>query len=69
MPKTVKELFNSNIDLSEVSIITAKFDEFMTYQCDNAESLPDVILEAELIDYELDFNADEGEVYLDIICK
>ena len=69
MPKTVKELFNSDIDLSEVSVITAKFGGFMTCQCDNAESLPDMVLEAELIDYEIVFDDDEGMVYLEIECK
>lgn len=69
MPKTVKELFNSDIDLSEVSIITARLSSFMTYQCDNAESLPDVVLNAKLVDYEIIFDDDEGMVYLDIECE
>ena len=69
MPKTVKELFNSDVDLSEVGVITAKLGGFMTCQCDNAESLPDVVLEAELIDYEIIFDDDEGMVYLEIDCK
>ena len=69
MPKTVKELFETDIDLSEVSVITAILGGFMTCQCDNVESLPEVILNAELVDYELDFDEDEGMVYLEIKCE
>lgn len=69
MPKTVKELFNSDIDLSEVSIITARLGGFMTCQCDNAESLPDVVLNAKLVDYEIIFDEDEDMVYLEIECE
>ena len=66
---TVRELFNSNINLSEVSVITAKFGGFMTCQCDSMESLPDIVLEAKLIDYEIVFDEDEGMVYLEIDCE
>ena len=67
--QTVKEFLDSTVNLSEVTVITAKLGGSTTYQCDNVESLPEAVLNANLVDYELDFDSDEGAVYLDLICE
>jgi hypothetical protein len=62
---TIKELFETTLNEQEIDVITVHYP-FGKEQYDNYESIPfkAVILE----DYEIDYDADEGLVYLDIFC-
>ena len=61
---TIKELFETTLNEQEIDVITVHYT-FGKVQYDNYESIPfkGLILE----DYEIDYDADEGMVYLDII--
>ena len=65
--KTVREVLATDIDTSEVEVITIANHE--VNQFDNIESIPDNLLEAECIDYEIDYDADMGSVFLNIFCR
>jgi hypothetical protein len=62
---TIKELFETTLNEQDIDVITVHYP-FDKVQYDNYESIPfkAVIIE----DYEIDFDADEGMVYLDIFC-
>lgn len=68
--KTVRELVAQDIDTTEVDIITIYYDKnIIKSQVDNFESLDDEYLNAEVLDYEIEYDTDFGIVYLDITCK
>ena len=64
---TVKELFDNSINVNDVDVITLHKGDTAT-QCDNVESLTDYYND-KVVDYEIDFDSDEGVVYLDIIVE
>jgi hypothetical protein len=61
---TIKELFDTTFNEQNIDVITIHYP-FGKAQYDNYESIPfkGLIIE----DYEVDYDADEGMVYLDII--
>jgi hypothetical protein len=61
---TIKELFDTTLNEQNIDVITIHYP-FGKAQYDNYESIPfkGLIIE----DYEVDYDADEGMVYLDII--
>ena len=68
--KTVRELIAKDIDTTEVDIITIYYDKnIIKSQVDNIESLDDEYLNAEVVDYEIDYDTDFNVVYLDIMCR
>ena len=66
--KTVREVLATDIDTSEVEVITISKLNSSTNQFDSIESIPDNLLDAECVDYEIDYDADMSAVFLDIIC-
>ena len=64
----VKEFFDKQIVKDEIDIITITND-FMTQQCDSVDELLDIWMCKKVKDYEIDYDTDEGVVYLDIICE
>ena len=62
---TIKELFETTLNGQDIDIITVHYP-FGKVQYDNGESIPfqAVIIE----DYEIEYDADEGMVYVDIYC-
>jgi hypothetical protein len=64
----VKELFEKQIIKDEIDIITITND-FMTQQCDSVDELLDTWLDKKVKDYEIDYDSDEGMVYLTIYCE
>ena len=65
--KTVREVLATDIDTSEVEVIT--ITNRGVNQFDNIESISDNLLDAKCIDYEIDYDADMGSVFLNIICR
>lgn len=63
---TIKELFETTLNGQDIDIITVHYKS-TTEQCDNYESIThkNVIVN----DYEIDYDADEGIVYLDIYAE
>jgi hypothetical protein len=63
---TIKELFETTLTDEGVDVITVHY-KHTTEQCDNYGSIThkDIIVG----DYEIDFDADEGMVYLDIYAE
>lgn len=61
---TIKELFETTLNGQDIDLITVHYKSTVE-QCDNYESIThkNVIVS----DYEIDYDADEGMVYLDII--
>ncbi len=61
---TIKELFETTLNGQDIDVITVHYKS-TTEQCDNYESIThkNVIVS----DYEIDYDADEGMDYLDII--
>ena len=66
--KTIREVLATDIDTSEVEVITISKLNSSINQFDSIESIPDNLLEAECVDYEIDYDADMGAVFLDIMC-
>jgi hypothetical protein len=64
--KTIKELINDDLSFNEIDVITVNNDGKLT-QYDSAESLVYHEGETVVIDYTIEYDADEGMVYLDII--
>ena len=62
---TIKELFETTLNGQDIDLITVHYKSTVE-QCDNYESIThkNVIVS----DYEIDYYADEGMVYLDIYC-
>jgi beta-glucanase (GH16 family) len=60
---TIKELFETTLNGQDIDVITVHYP-FGKVQYDNGESIPfqAVIIE----DYEIEYDADEGMVYVDI---
>ena len=52
----------------EIDIITIHIG-FMTQQCDSADEIFDFFLDKEVKDYDIEYDSDEGIVYLDIYCE
>ena len=75
--KTVREILAKDIDTSEVEVITIhlinktgiKNIEEYQFSTDLEPDIPDFLLDAECIDYEIDYDADMEFVSLFIICK
>jgi hypothetical protein len=61
---TIKELFDTILNEQDIDVITIHYP-FGKVQHDNYESIPFKALIIE--DYEIDYDADEGMVYVDII--
>jgi hypothetical protein len=63
---TIKELFETTLTDENVDVITVHYKSTIE-QCDNYESIThkNVIVN----DYEIDFDTDEGMVYLDIYAE
>jgi len=64
---TVKELFEKAVEPKEIDIIILHKGSVVC-QCDNPESLED-FYEDTVTDYEIEYDTDEGLVYLDIYCE
>ena len=64
----VKEFFENQIVKDEIDIITIHIG-FMTQQCDSADEIFDFFLDKEVKDYDIEYDSDEGIVYLDIYCE
>ena len=63
--KTVKELIATNIATAEVDIITVNNNGKLT-QYDSVESLVYCEGDSIVTDYEIEYDSDEGLVYLDL---
>lgn len=63
---TIKELFETTLNGQDIDLITVHYKSTIE-QCDNYESIThkNVIVN----DYEIDYDADEGMVYLDIYAE
>lgn len=63
---TIKELFETTLNGQDIDLITVHYKSTVE-QCDNYESIThkNVIVN----DYEIDYDADEGMVYLDIYAE
>ena len=63
---TIKELFDTTLDGQDIDLITVHYKSTVE-QYDNYESIThkDIIVG----DYEIDYDADEGMVYLDIYAE
>jgi hypothetical protein len=62
---TIKELFENSLNGQDIDVITVHYP-FGKVQYDNYESLP---FKAVVVDdYEVEYDADEGMIYLDIFC-
>lgn len=64
----VKEFFETQVVKDEIDIITITND-FMTQQCDSVDELLDTWADKKIRDYEIDYDSDEGIVYLTIYCE
>jgi hypothetical protein len=63
---TIKELFETTLNGQDINVITVHYP-FGKVQYDNGESIP---FQAVIVkDYEIDYDADEGMVYLDIYAE
>lgn len=63
--KTVRELINDDLAFNEIDIITVNNNGKLT-QYDSAESLVYCEGDSVVVDYEIEYDADEGLVYLDL---
>ena len=63
---TIKELFDTTLNGQDIDVITVHYKSTVE-QCDNYESIThkNVIVD----DYEIEYDADEGMVYLDIYAE
>ena len=63
---TIKELFETTLNGQDIDLITVHYKSTIE-QCDNCESIThkNIIVN----DYEIDYDADEGMVYLDIYAE
>ena len=63
---TIKELFETALNGQDIDLITVHYKSTIE-QCDNYESIThkNVIVN----DYEIDYDTDEGMVYLDIYAE
>ena len=63
---TIKELFETTLNGQDIDLITVHYKSTVE-QCDNYESIThkNVIVN----DYEIDYDTDEGMVYLDIYAE
>lgn len=62
---TIKELFDTTLNEQDIDVITIHYPFGKKAQYDNYESIPFKALTIK--DYEIDYDADEGMVYLAII--
>jgi hypothetical protein len=65
---TIKELFENSVNANDVDIITIH-NGFMTQQCDSVDEIMDSLMDSQVKDYDIEFDSDEGVVYLDIYCE
>ena len=64
--KTVKQLINDDLALNQIDIITVNNNGKLT-QYDSVDSLAYCEGDSVVIDYEIEYDSDEGLVYLDIV--
>lgn len=64
----VKEFFETQVIKDDIDIIIITND-FMTQQCDSVDELLDIWADKKVKDYEIDYDSDEGIVYLTIYCE
>ena len=62
---TVRELINDNLVFNQIDIITVNNNGKLT-QYDSTESLAYYEGDSVVVDYELEYDSDEGLVYLDL---
>lgn len=65
--KTIAELIDTTINFHEVDIITVKMGDKIIRQYDTVESAVEDSGGMKVKDYEIEYDIDEGLVYLDII--
>ena len=65
--KTIAELIDTTINFNEVDIITVKMGDKIIRQYDTVESVVEDSGGMKVKDYEIEYDTDEGLVYLDII--
>jgi hypothetical protein len=66
--KTIKELLEQDItDEVDVITVTVKVNPPKSYQYDSIASAVEDVGHMTAKDYEVDYDADEGTVYLDIV--
>ena len=63
--KTVRELINDDLSFNEIDIITVNNNGKLA-QYDSADSLLHCEGDSVVVDYEIEYDADEGLVYLDL---
>ena len=63
--KTVKQLINDDLALNQIDIITVNNNGKLT-QYDSVDSLAYCEGDSVVIDYEIEYDSDEGLVYLDL---
>ena len=63
--KTVRELINDDLSFNEIDIITVNNNGKLT-QYDGVDSLLYCEGDSVVVDYEIEYDSDEGVVYLDL---
>lgn len=63
--KTVKQLINDDLMFNEIDIITVDNNGKLT-QYDSVDSLVHCEGDSVVVDYEIEYDSDEGLVYLDL---
>ena len=64
--KTLKELLNTDIDLNEVDVITLHDNGEMVQADSGVSEYLAPYLDREVDDYEIEYDLNEGLVYLDV---
>ena len=67
--KTVKELLNTDIDLNEVDVITLHDNREIVQADSGVSEYLAPYLDIEVDDYEVEYDLNEGLVYLDIYVR
>lgn len=67
--KTVKELLNTDIDLDEVDVITLHDNREIVQADSGVSEYLAPYLDIEVDDYEVEYDLNEGLVYLDIYVR
>ena len=67
--KTVKELLNTDIDLDEVDVITLHDNREIVQVDSGVSEYLAPYLDIEVDDYEVEYDLNEGLVYLDIYVR
>ena len=67
--KTVKELLNTDIDLDEVDVITLHDNREIVQADSGVSEYLAPYLDIEVDDYEVEYDLNEGLIYLDIYVR